>query len=251
MSPVPLIETAALCKEFRGGIRALSNVDLKVRQGEVVVILGPSGSGKSTLIRCVNGLEEITSGAVMVGGRRVDGAGPGRWRQTRLEIGMVFQNYALFPHLDVMRNITLAPCRAGLMTRAEAEEEALRLLGIVGLTEKARAPVASLSGGQQQRVAICRALAMKPKGMLFDEPTSALDPEMVGEVLATMRRLADDGMTMICVTHEMGFAREVADRVIFMDRGEIVEEGTPAEFFSAPRTERARQFLDLIMRHDA
>ncbi|WP_172327264.1 amino acid ABC transporter ATP-binding protein [Mangrovicoccus sp. HB161399] len=251
MSQPPLIETAALCKEFRGGIRALRKVDLKVAKGEVVVILGPSGSGKSTLIRCVNGLETITSGAVVVEGRRVDGHGPRRWRQTRLEIGMVFQNYALFPHLDVMGNITLAPCRAKLMGRAEAEEEAMRLLGIVGLTDKARAPVASLSGGQQQRVAICRALAMKPKGMLFDEPTSALDPEMVGEVLATMRRLAEEGMTMICVTHEMGFAREVADRVVFMDRGEIVEEGTPAQFFSAPRTERARQFLDLIMRHGA
>ncbi|KJF65339.1 amino acid ABC transporter ATP-binding protein [Rhizobium nepotum] len=246
-----LIAVAGLCKEFRGGIKALTNIDLAIGKGEVVVLLGPSGSGKSTLIRCINGLETTTSGTISVGGVQVSGGSERSWRQVRLEVGMVFQNYALFPHLNVLSNITLAPVRSGLMRRAEAEVEARRLLDLVGLADKEKAPVASLSGGQQQRIAICRALAMKPKVILFDEPTSALDPEMVGEVLSVMRRLAEQGVTMICVTHEMGFARSAADRIVFMDRGEIVETGTPQEFFSAPRTERSRRFLELIARHDA
>ncbi len=251
MSLDPLINVSALCKEFRGGVKALRNVNLTISRGEVVVVLGPSGSGKSTLIRCINGLEATTSGTISVGGVQVSQGSERSWRKVRLEVGMVFQNYSLFPHLNVLGNITLAPVRSGLMRRAEAEQEARRLLDLVGLSSKEKAPVASLSGGQQQRIAICRALAMKPKVVLFDEPTSALDPEMVGEVLSVMRRLAEQGVTMICVTHEMGFAKSAADRVIFMDRGEIIETGTPAEFFNSPRTERGRKFLELIARHDA
>ncbi|RKT30992.1 amino acid ABC transporter ATP-binding protein (PAAT family) [Roseovarius halotolerans] len=247
----PLIEISALNKEFRGGIQALRDVDLTVASGEVVVVLGPSGSGKSTLIRCINGLETTTGGSIRVDGQQVNGISQRRWRKVRLNVGMVFQNYALFPHLNVLGNITLAPRRAGIMRRAEAEDEARRLLDMVGLADKETAPVASLSGGQQQRVAICRALAMQPKVLLFDEPTSALDPEMVGEVLAVMKRLAQEGITMICVTHEMGFARSAADRVIFMDQGEIVEMASPDNFFTAPKAERSRRFLELISRHDA
>ena len=250
MTAEALIEVSDLCKEFRGGIRALNNVNLSLAKGEVVVVLGPSGSGKSTLIRCINGLEETTSGTIRVSGRQVNGGSERSWRQVRLDVGMVFQNYALFPHLNVLRNITLAPMRAGLMNRAEAEAEARRLLKMVGLSDKETAPVSALSGGQQQRVAICRALAMKPKVILFDEPTSALDPEMVGEVLAVMRRLAEEGTTMICVTHEMGFAKSAADRVVFMDQGEIVEIAGPEEFFRAPKAERSRRFLELIIRHN-
>ena len=251
MTVEPVIEVSSLCKEFRGGIRALDNINLAVSKGEVVVILGPSGSGKSTLIRCINGLEETTSGVIRISGKQVNGGSERSWRTVRLEVGMVFQNYALFPHLSVLGNITFAPIRAGVMRRDEAETEARRLLRMVGLAEKEAAPVAALSGGQQQRVAICRALAMKPKAILFDEPTSALDPEMVGEVLAVMRRLAEEGTTMICVTHEMGFARSAADRIVFMDKGEIVEIAKPDEFFSAPKAERSRRFLDLITRHDS
>jgi ABC-type polar amino acid transport system ATPase subunit len=242
----PVIEVAGLCKEFRGGVRALTNIDLSVAKGEVVVILGPSGSGKSTLIRCINGLEETTSGTIRISGQQVTGNSQRNWRGVRLDVGMVFQNYALFPHLNVLRNISLAPVRAGRMSRQEAETEARRLLAMVGLSDKENSYAASLSGGQQQRIAICRALAMKPKVILFDEPTSALDPEMVGEVLGVMRRLADDGTTMICVTHEMGFARSAAHRIVFMDRGEIVEAGPPSEFFVAPRTDRGRRFLSII-----
>lgn len=248
MTAAPVIEIAALCKEFRGGVRALTNIDLSVAKGEVVVILGPSGSGKSTLIRCINGLEETTSGTIRISGKQVNGSSERSWRDVRLEVGMVFQNYALFPHMGVLRNISLAPVRTGLMSRQEAEAEARRLLAMVGLSDKEGSFSASLSGGQQQRVAICRALAMKPRAILFDEPTSALDPEMVGEVLGVMRRLAEDGTTMICVTHEMGFARNAADRIVFMDRGEIVEVAPPAEFFDAPRAERSRRFLDMITR---
>lgn len=246
----PLIEITSLSKEFRGGIRALNNVTLTVDKGEVVVVLGPSGSGKSTLIRCINGLEDATGGTIRVNDQQVSGISERNWRKVRLNIGMVFQDYALFPHLNVMKNITLAPRRAGIMNRAEAEQEARRLLDLVGLADKETAPVASLSGGQQQRVAICRALAMQPKVLLFDEPTSALDPEMVGEVLDVMKRLAEAGITMICVTHEMGFARNAADRIIFMDQGEIVETGSPDAFFTAPKTERSQRFLELISRHD-
>lgn len=247
----PLIEISALSKEFRGGIQALRDVNLTVNPGEVVVVLGPSGSGKSTLIRCINGLEATTGGTIRVDGQQVSNISERRWRKVRLNVGMVFQNYALFPHLNVLKNITLAPRRAGIMRRTEAEDEARRLLNLVDLADKETAPVASLSGGQQQRVAICRALAMQPKVLLFDEPTSALDPEMVGEVLAVMKRLAEEGITMICVTHEMGFARSAADRVIFMDQGEIVEMAPPDVFFTAPKAERSRRFLELIARHDA
>lgn len=211
-------------------------------------MLGPSGSGKSTLIRCINGLEDSTSGTIQVAGQKVNGSSQRNWRKVRIEVGMVFQNYELFPHLNVLRNITISPQRAGLMVRKEAEQEARRLLEIVGLLDKENSPVNSLSGGQQQRVAICRALAMKPKVILFDEPTSALDPEMVGEVLAVMRRLAGEGITMICVTHEMGFAKSAADRIVFMDAGEIVEIAKPDEFFCAPKTDRSRRFLELLNR---
>ncbi|MCP1201015.1 amino acid ABC transporter ATP-binding protein [Notoacmeibacter sp. MSK16QG-6] len=250
MTSQPLIEISNVSKEFRGGIRALNNVDLTVAKGEVVVVLGPSGSGKSTLIRCVNGLEEASSGSIRIAGEPVNGHSERSWRKVRLEVGMVFQNYALFPHLNVLRNITLAPIRAGVMRRTDAEAEARRLLKMVGLSEKETAPVSSLSGGQQQRIAICRALAMKPKAILFDEPTSALDPEMVGEVLAVMRKLAEEGITMICVTHEMGFAKSAADRIVFMDKGEVVEIAKPEEFFKSPKAERSRQFLELISRHN-
>lgn len=251
MNEEPLIEISSLCKEFGGGIRALTNVDLTVSKGEVVVVLGPSGSGKSTLIRCINGLEDTTSGSIRVGGNQVSGGSQSSWRKVRIKVGMVFQNYALFPHLNVLSNITMAPLRAGVMRRDEAKTEARRLLKLVGLEDKETAPVASLSGGQQQRIAICRALAMKPSVILFDEPTSALDPEMVGEVLSVMRHLADQGITMICVTHEMGFAKSAADRIVFMDQGEIVEIGKPDDFFSAPKAERSRRFLELITRPNA
>lgn len=247
----PLIEISALTKEFSGGIRALRNIDLTVDTGEVVVVLGPSGSGKSTLIRCINGLETTTNGTIHVDGQQVNGISERRWRKVRLNVGMVFQNYALFSHLNVLNNITLAPRRAGLMCRSKAEDEARRLLNLVGLADKETAPVASLSGGQQQRVAICRALAMQPKVLLFDEPTSALDPEMVGEVLSVMKHLAAKGITMVCVTHEMGFARSAADRVVFMDQGEIIEIAPPDRFFTDPQTERSRRFLELIARHDS
>lgn len=245
-----VIEVLGLNKEFRGGIKALNNVNLSVSKGEVVVVLGPSGSGKSTLIRCINGLENTTAGTIQVDGRQVNGSSERAWRKVRLSVGMVFQNYALFPHFNVLKNITLAPLRAGVMNRDEAESEAYRLLDLVGLTDKAKAPVASLSGGQQQRIAICRALAMKPKIILFDEPTSALDPEMVGEVLAVMRRLADEGVTMICVTHEMGFAKSAADTIVFMDQGEIIEVAPPQKFFTSPESERSRKFLKLITKHN-
>lgn len=238
----------SLRKEFRAGVQVLKGIDLAVEAGEVVVILGPSGSGKSTLIRCINGLETITSGSIRIEGRAVESATEAEWRKVRLQVGMVFQNYALFPNLSVLRNISLAPIRAGLMTRPAAEAEARRLLATVGLADKETAYGAALSGGQQQRVAICRALAMKPKAILFDEPTSALDPEMVGEVLGVMRRLAESGTTMICVTHEMGFARNAANRVVFMDQGEVVEVAPPEQFFACPSTERSQRFLNMIQK---
>jgi putative glutamine transport system ATP-binding protein len=209
---------------------------------------GPSGSGKSTLLRCINHLESVSSGRVIVDGQEVGG------RQMdvnvlRREIGMVFQQFNLFPHLSVMENITLAPLKVRKIARGEAEEMAMRLLKRIGIPEKAKAYPSQLSGGQQQRVAIARALAMNPKLMLFDEPTSALDPEMIKEVLDVMRDLAHEGMTMVCVTHEMGFAREVADRVVFLDGGVIVEQGNPAEFFSNPREPRTQLFLSKVLKH--
>jgi polar amino acid transport system ATP-binding protein len=228
--------------KWYGDYHALADVTETVARGEVVVVCGPSGSGKSTLIRTVNRLEPIQSGQIFLDGQDI-------YRREldvnvfRSGIGFVFQQFNLFPHLSVLQNCTLAPIRLRGLSRAEAEQAALTLLDRVGLAHKAHAYPAELSGGQQQRVAIARALAMHPPLMLFDEPTSALDPEMVGEVLQVMRSLARDGMTMICVTHEMGFAREVADRVLFMDSGRILERATPSEFFNRPRHPRAQQFL--------
>jgi polar amino acid transport system ATP-binding protein len=227
-------------------LHVLNDVNLHVKQGEVVVVCGPSGSGKSTLIRTINKLEPIQKGSLFVDGqdlsdRKTDING------LRAEIGFVFQQFNLYPHLSVIKNITLAPIKIRKIARTEAEEQAMALLERVGLAEKRDAYPAQLSGGQQQRVAIARGLAMKPKIMLFDEPTSALDPEMIGEVLEVMQGLAHTGMTLIVVTHEMGFAREVADRVTFMDYGVILEEATPDEFFKNPRHERAQLFLKEIL----
>ena len=229
-------------QKWYGQYQALSDVTARVGQGEVVVVCGPSGSGKSTLIRTINRLEPIQKGVIEVDGQDI--YGPKVHLDTlRSHIGFVFQQFNLFPHLSVLENLMLAPLQLKRARRPEARERALQLLERVGLTHKAEAYPAQLSGGQQQRVAIARALSMDPIVMLFDEPTSALDPEMVGEVLDVMKGLAKDGMTMVCVTHEMGFAREVADRVWFMDAGRIVETGTPEEFFTRPGTARAQKFL--------
>jgi len=228
--------------KWYGTYHALVDVTETVTQGEVVVVCGPSGSGKSTLIRTINRLESIQSGTIHVDGRNIH-ARDMRLNEFRSRIGFVFQQFNLFPHLTVLENCTLAPLQLQGLTSAQANERALALLDRVGLAHKANAWPANLSGGQQQRVAIARALAMQPPLMLFDEPTSALDPEMVGEVLAVMRGLAKDGMTMVCVTHEMGFAREVADRILFMDQGKVLERATPDEFFSRPQHPRAQQFL--------
>ena len=229
-------------QKWYGDYQALADVTEAVKQGEVVVVCGPSGSGKSTLIRTVNRLEPIQKGVIEVNGQDIYGPKV-HLDQLRSHIGFVFQQFNLFPHLSVLENLMLAPLQLKRASRPEARERAMQLLERVGLSHKAEAYPAQLSGGQQQRVAIARALAMNPPVMLFDEPTSALDPEMVGEVLQVMKGLAKDGMTMVCVTHEMGFAREVADRVWFMDAGRIVETGAPEEFFSRPGTERARKFL--------
>ncbi|WP_287314322.1 amino acid ABC transporter ATP-binding protein [Mesorhizobium sp.] len=239
------IEIHHLSKWF-GAFQVLKRVNLTVRHGERIVICGPSGSGKSTLIRCINHLEAHQEGKVIVNGVELT-AGMKNLPAVRREIGMVFQQFNLFPHLTVIQNCTLALTRVKKISKAEAREIAARNLEKVRIPEQADKYPAQLSGGQQQRVAIARALCMAPKIMLFDEPTSALDPEMIKEVLDVMTALARDGMTMICVTHEMGFAREVADRIIFMDRGEIVEEAPPQKFFRAPETDRARRFLDQIL----
>ncbi|CDG84322.1 amino acid ABC transporter ATP-binding protein [Janthinobacterium agaricidamnosum] len=231
--------------KYYGDYHALVNVSGHVAKGEVVVVCGPSGSGKSTLIRTVNRLEGIHSGQIDVDGRDIHGRGLDV-NAFRSHIGFVFQQFNLFPHLTVLQNCALAPARLRGLPRKEAERRALDLLERVGLVHKAQALPSALSGGQQQRVAIARALAMQPPLMLFDEPTSALDPEMVGEVLLVMRDLARDGMTMVCVTHEMGFAREVADRVWFMDHGQVLERATPDQFFNRPQHPRARQFLSDI-----
>jgi ABC-type polar amino acid transport system ATPase subunit len=234
-----------LCKNY-GNLKVLKNVTAEIREGEVVCVIGPSGSGKSTFLRCLNLLEPITSGKVIVNG--FDLTDPKTdINKFRTDVGMVFQQFELFPHKKVIENITLAPIHVRKMPKAEAEKKAMELLAKVGLTEKAHVYPESLSGGQKQRVAIARALAMEPKLMLFDEPTSALDPEMVKEVLAVMRQLAQEGMTMVVVTHEMGFAREVADRVLFMDEGCIVEEGTPDRIFNHPQHERTRSFLSKVL----
>jgi general L-amino acid transport system ATP-binding protein len=241
----PAILIEGLSKWF-GEFQALRNVSLRVERGERIVVCGPSGSGKSTLIRCINRLEIHQQGRIVVNGieltdrlKNIDAV--------RSEIGMVFQHFNLFPHLTVLENCTLAPIWVRKRPRAEAEATAMKFLERVRIAEQARKYPGQLSGGQQQRVAIARALCMNPSIMLFDEPTSALDPEMVKEVLDTMIMLASEGMTMVCVTHEMGFARAVADRVIFMDQGEIVEQDTPARFFDNPRNERTRQFLSQIL----
>jgi polar amino acid transport system ATP-binding protein len=227
-----------------GDYKALVDINAEVKRGEVVVICGPSGSGKSTLIRTVNRLEEINSGAILFDGKNVHAAmGRRELNRLRSHIGFVFQSFNLFPHLSTLENVTLSPVKINGVKRDLARNKAMALLDRVGLANKAAAYPGQLSGGQQQRVAIARALAMEPPAMLFDEPTSALDPEMVGEVLAVMKGLAADGMTMMCVTHEMGFARDVADRVWFMDAGEILETADPDTFFRAPKHPRAQRFL--------
>jgi polar amino acid transport system ATP-binding protein len=233
-------------EKWYGDYKALTDINLAVRKGERIVLCGPSGSGKSTLIRCINHLESYQKGEIRVGGTRL-GDDARTIDAVRREVGMVFQHFNLFPHMTVLQNCMLAPMRSLGVSKADAEATARKLLGRVKILEQAEKYPAQLSGGQQQRVAIARALCMKPKVMLFDEPTSALDPEMVKEVLDTMISLAEEGMTMICVTHEMGFARQVANRVIFMASGAIVEEAPPQEFFSNPRHERTRQFLGEIL----
>ncbi|MFH6786875.1 MULTISPECIES: amino acid ABC transporter ATP-binding protein [Methylobacterium] len=245
MTPEPLISLRGLTKHF-GAFRALHGIDLDVAAGSVVVLIGPSGSGKSTLIRCINGLVRPDGGSLRVAGRPVDLGDEGAWQRLRTEIGMVFQDYALFPHLTVLRNMTLTPMRRLKLSRAEAEAQARALLARVGLAHKAEDHPGALSGGQQQRVAIVRALAMRPKAILFDEPTSALDPETIVDVLDVMRGLARDGTTMVVVTHEMGFAREVADRVVFMAEGAVVEEGPPDSLFGTPRHARTKSFLSSL-----
>jgi len=242
---MPAVELIGVNKWY-GAFHVLKNIDLSVEKGEKIVICGPSGSGKSTLIRCINRLEEHQSGQIIVDGieltndlKRID--------EVRREVGMVFQHFNLFPHLTVLENCTLAPIWVRKMSKADATEKAMHFLKRVKIPEQANKYPGQLSGGQQQRVAIARALCMNPKIMLFDEPTSALDPEMVKEVLDTMVGLANDGMTMLCVTHEMGFARQVADRVIFMDAGQIVESNEPNAFFSNPQHERTKLFLSQIL----
>lgn len=242
-----MIEFRKVDKAY-GRFQVLQNINLRIEEGEVVVIIGPSGSGKSTLLRCINRLETISSGELVVAGtplhdKKID------INRFRRDIGIVFQHFNLYPHKKVIDNITLAPMKVLGLSKAEAEERALAYLKRVGIADKAESYPSQLSGGQQQRVAIARGLAMKPKIMLFDEPTSALDPEMIGEVLDVMRDLAHEGMTMVIVTHEMGFAREAADRIVFMDNGQILEEATAADFFREPREERARLFLSRLIRH--
>ncbi len=241
-----VIRVEHVVKEFDGGIKALDDCSLTVNRGEVVSIIGPSGSGKSTMLRCLNLLVIPTSGKVYVDGLDITDKNVDLDKHRR-KMGMVFQHFNLFPHMTVKKNITLAPVRLKLKTRQEADATAMRLLERIGLADKADAYPSMLSGGQKQRIAIVRALAMEPEVMLFDEPTSALDPEMVGEVLDVMKELAKSGMTMAVVTHEMGFAREVADRVIFMDSGKIVEVNTPNELFDHPQNPRTKLFLSKVL----
>ena len=244
------IEIKNVSKDYENNdgtiLHAVKNATLTVNDGEVVVIIGPSGSGKSTLLRTVNALEKAQSGSIMIDG--VDIMNPkSDIRKIREEVGMVFQSFNLFPHLTVLENIILAPMKVKKMHKKEAEELGMKLLKRVGLEEKANQKPGQLSGGQQQRVAIARALAMQPKAMLFDEPTSALDPEMIKEVLDVMLELAKEGMTMLLVTHEMGFAKAAANKIVFMSNGEIIETGTPEEMFAHPKTQRAKDFLDHIL----
>ena len=226
---------------------ALDDVSLNIEKSEVVCLIGPSGSGKSTLLRSVNGLEKIDSGKIYFDGELLDPNDSDQMRRVRTKMGFVFQHFNLFPHLTVRKNITLAPVKLKKMTPEQADAKAMELLTKVGLADKADVYPAQISGGQKQRVAIARALAMEPKYMLFDEPTSALDPEMVGEVLDVMKRLALTGMTMVVVTHEMGFAREVGDRILFIDEGVVMEQGKPDEFFANPKNERTRSFLSKVL----
>ena len=242
-----MIHALNLNKYF-GDRHVLCDIDFSVKRGECVAIIGPSGSGKSTLIRCLNYLETPTSGSIVIDGKELHGRlTPLELSLVRRELGMVFYNFNLFPHMTVLGNITLAPRHVRKLDIARAEETARTLLAKVGLSDKADAYPGQLSGGQKQRVAIARALAMSPKALLFDEPTSALDPELVGEVLRVVRELAEEGRTMVVVTHEMGFARSVADRVVFLDQGRIVEEGDPEEVFAQPKHERTRTFLDRVL----
>ena len=242
----PIIETVGLRKSF-GDLDVLNGIDTGIRRGEKVAIIGPSGSGKSTFLRCLDRMEDPTSGTIRFKGEDITAPGCDIDR-VRRSVGMVFQHFNLFPHLTVRRNITLAPTRLKILGQDEADERAASLLARVGLEDKIDEWPERLSGGQKQRVAIARAMAMDPDVLLFDEPTSALDPEMIGEVLEVMKELADDGMTMYLVTHEMGFAREVADRVLFMDHGLIAEEGTPADVFDRPREPRTIEFLSKVLR---
>jgi len=246
-SGVPMVSMKAVNKHF-GALHVLKDINLDVDRGQVIVVLGPSGSGKSTLCRTINRLEPIDSGTIAIDGEVLPDEGR-KLAQLRADVGMVFQSFNLFAHKTILDNVTLAPMKVRKKSKAEAREKAMSLLERVGIANQADKYPAQLSGGQQQRVAIARALCMNPHIMLFDEPTSALDPEMVKEVLDTMIELARGGMTMLCVTHEMGFARSVADRVIFMDRGEIVEQGTPKEFFANPKSERTKLFLSQILNH--
>ncbi|WP_291426833.1 amino acid ABC transporter ATP-binding protein [Deinococcus sp.] len=242
----PIIQMQQVGKWF-GTHQVLTDVTLNIEAGQKVVVLGPSGSGKSTLIRTINRLEEFQKGEIIVDGHHLSTLK--KLEPVRREVGMVFQQFNLFPHMSVLRNVMLAPIKLRGLSESAAEERAMTLLRRVGIEEQAHKQASQLSGGQQQRVAIARALAMEPKIMLFDEPTSALDPEMVGEVLDVMRDLAGGGMTMIVVTHEMGFARDVADRVIFMDKGQLLEDAPPAEFFGNPRLERLKSFLQRVSQH--
>ncbi len=243
-----MIRVENVCKYF-SKIHAVEDVSFEVNKGEVVCIIGPSGSGKSTLIRCINGLEIPNSGEVFIDDTKLDFLKPKTQIKLLTRIGFVFQHFNLFPHMNVLDNLTLGPLKAQGKSKEEAEKAAVALLKRVGLEDKLEAYPSQLSGGQKQRVAIARALAQEPEAIMFDEPTSALDPEMIGEVLDVMQELAEEGMTLIVVTHEMGFAREVADRVIFMDNGRIIESGTPEEIFEHPQSERLQDFLAKVIRN--
>jgi glutamine transport system ATP-binding protein len=246
----PIVRMEKVNKHF-GNLHVLKDIDLEVKKGEVVVVIGASGSGKSTLIRCINGLEEFQQGHIQVDGKDLepDGKSGKALQKIRTEVGMVFQQFNLFPHLSVLDNVILAPMKVRGWSREDAVETAERLLERVGISDQATKHPGQLSGGQQQRVALARALAMEPRLMLFDEPTSALDPEMIGEVLDAMRQLANEGMTMIIVTHEMGFAREVADRVVYIHLGEIAEVASPEKIFDQPDDDRTRSFLARVLKH--
>ena len=241
-----MISVKNLNKDFEH-LKVLKDINEEIQKGEKVVIIGPSGSGKSTFLRCLNLMETPTSGEIFFEGKNITSAKPKEVDKIRQKMGMVFQHFNLFPHLTILDNITLAPVKLKLMSKAEAEKKAIELLERVGLADKAKSYPAQLSGGQKQRIAIVRSLAMNPDVLLFDEPTSALDPEMVGEVLDLMRQLADEGMTMVVVTHEMGFAREVASRVLFMDKDGCSEQNTPQEFFANPKNPRLKEFLSKVL----